>query len=168
MRSKSAHFVSTGPVTSWRSRHTRCSKPSGNWRRATSLTKRECRWNIGGMFRGLQPAKLRQKDRDARWTVKFSKAKPVEDSKPKQVDIAVPAFGYKNHASIDRHHGFIRGWAVTSAAAWDGAQLRNVVARNTGSMVWATPPIDQARTRRGCRSTAASLTFTRRSRKAGL
>ena len=26
-----------------------------------------------------QPAKLRQKDRDARWTVKFSKAKPRED-----------------------------------------------------------------------------------------
>ena len=64
-----------------------------------------------------KPAKLRQKDRDARWTVKFSKAKPAEEGKPKQVDIAVPAFGYKNHASIDRHHGFIRGWSATSAAA---------------------------------------------------
>lgn len=29
--------------------------------------------------------------------------------------------GYKNHAGIDRAHGFIRGWAVTSAAAHDGA-----------------------------------------------
>jgi hypothetical protein len=39
-----------------------------------------------------KPAKLRQKDRDARWTVKFSEAKPREDGAP-QVDLAVPAFG---------------------------------------------------------------------------
>ena len=64
-----------------------------------------------------KPAKLRHKDGDARWTVKFSKAKPVEEGKPKHVDIAVPAFGYKNHAAIDRRHGFIRGWSVTDAAA---------------------------------------------------
>jgi IS5 family transposase len=85
-----------------------------------------------------RPAKLRQKDRDARWTVKFSKAKVDEDGKAKQRDIIVPAFGYKNHAAIDRRHGFIRGWEVTSASAWDGAQLRNVLDRNnTGSTVWA-------------------------------
>ena len=85
-----------------------------------------------------KPAKLRQKDRDARWTVKFSKAKADEDGTLKQRDIAVPAFGYKNHASIDRRHGFIRGWNVTSASAWDGAQLSNVLDRNnTGSTVWA-------------------------------
>jgi IS5 family transposase len=84
-----------------------------------------------------KPAKLRQKDRDARWTVKLSKAKPAEEGKPKRGDIAVPAFGYKNHASIDRHHGFIRGWSVTSAAAYDGAQLARVIRRNTGSKVWA-------------------------------
>jgi IS5 family transposase len=70
-------------------------------------------------------------------TVKFSKAKPAEEGKPPKVDIAVPVFGYKNHASIDRRHGFIRGWSVTHAAAWDGAQLRDVVGRNTGSKVWA-------------------------------
>jgi IS5 family transposase len=85
-----------------------------------------------------KPAKLRQKDRDARWTVKFSKAKADEEGKTKQRDIAVPAFGYKNHASIDRRHGFIRGWNVTGASAWDGAQLRNVLDKNnTGSTVWA-------------------------------
>ncbi|MDV2968913.1 IS5 family transposase [Nitratireductor aquimarinus] len=85
-----------------------------------------------------KPAKLRQKDRDARWTVKFSKAKAAEEGKVQQRDIAIPAFGYKNHASIDRRHGFIRGWNVTSAAAYDGAQLRNVLNRsNTGSTVWA-------------------------------
>jgi IS5 family transposase len=84
-----------------------------------------------------KPAKLRQKDRDARWTVKFSKAKPAGEGRRKQVDIAVPAFGYKNHAAIDRHHGFIRGWSVTDAAAYDGAQLQSVLRRNTGSKVWA-------------------------------
>jgi transposase, IS5 family len=84
-----------------------------------------------------KPAKLRQKDRDARWTVKFSKAKPKEDG-TKQVDIAIPVFGYKNHAAIDRRHGLIRGWTVTGASAYDGAQLRNVLDRkNTGSTVWA-------------------------------
>ena len=84
-----------------------------------------------------KPAKLRQKDRDARWTVKFSKAKPREDDTP-QVDIAVPSFGYKNHISIDRRHGLIRGWTATHAAAHDGARLEDVLdAGNTASDVWA-------------------------------
>ena len=42
-----------------------------------------------------KPAKLRQKDRDARWTVKCSKARPAADG-ARRVDIAVPMFGYKN------------------------------------------------------------------------
>ena len=84
-----------------------------------------------------KPAKLRQKDRDARWTVKFSKAKPREDGTP-QVDIAVPSFGYKNHISIDRRHGLIRGWTATHAAAHDGARLEDVLdAGNMASDVWA-------------------------------
>jgi IS5 family transposase len=85
-----------------------------------------------------KPAKLRQKDRDARWTVKFSKAKVAEEGKAQQRDIAIPAIGYKNHAGIDRRHGFIRGWNVTSGSAYDGAQLSNVLDKNnTGSKVWA-------------------------------
>ena len=36
-----------------------------------------------------RPAKLRQKDRDARWTVKTTKAKPKGDETPK-VDLAIP------------------------------------------------------------------------------
>ena len=84
-----------------------------------------------------KPAKLRQKDRDARWTVKFSKAKPREDGVP-QVDIAVPSFGYKNHISIDRRHGLIRGWTATHAAAHDGARLEDLLdAGNMASDVWA-------------------------------
>jgi hypothetical protein len=59
-----------------------------------------------------KPAKLAQKDRDARWTVKFSKAKPALDGSPR-VDLAVPAFGYKDHIGkdhigIDRRYGLIR------------------------------------------------------------
>jgi transposase, IS5 family len=84
-----------------------------------------------------KPAKLRQKDRDARWTVKFSKAKPREDGTP-QIDLAVPAFGYRNHISIDRRHGLIRRWTATDAAAHDGARLAEMIdGGNTASGVWA-------------------------------
>ena len=84
-----------------------------------------------------RPAKLRQKDRDARWTVKFSKARPREDGTP-QVDIAVPMFGYKNHVSIDRRHRLIRRWTATDAAAHDGARLAELIdGENTAAEVWA-------------------------------
>lgn len=39
-----------------------------------------------------EPAKARQKDVDARWTLKFAKARPTADGKP-QPDIAIPSFG---------------------------------------------------------------------------
>ncbi len=84
------------------------------------------------------PARLRQKDRDARWTVKFSKAKPRANGTT-PVDIAIPTFGYQNHISTDRHHGLIRKWAVTDAAAYEGRMLRHGLLdkTNTGSAVWA-------------------------------
>ena len=86
-----------------------------------------------------RPAKLAQKDRDARWTLKRAKArKAKEDGTKAKVEIAIPVFGYKNHVSIDRAHGFIRKFIVTSAAAHDGAQLKAVLDRdNTASSVWA-------------------------------
>lgn len=85
-----------------------------------------------------KPAKLRQKDRDARWTVKFAKARPKEDG-TRQVDIAIPVFGYKSHISVDRRHGLIRRQKVTDASAADGARLREglVGKNNTASSVWA-------------------------------
>ena len=55
-----------------------------------------------------KPAKLRQKDRDARWTAKFTKAKAREDSSMPPVDIAISLFGYQNHMAIGRGVGFIR------------------------------------------------------------
>ena len=52
--------------------------------------------------------------------------------------MAIPAFGYKNHISIDRTHGLIRKWTATHAAADDGARLEEVLDRtNTASAVWA-------------------------------
>ena len=85
-----------------------------------------------------KPAKARQKDTDARWTVKVTKARPAADGKP-QIDIAIPAFGYKSHISIDRRHGIIRRAKVTDAAAHDGARLREglIDPNNTASDVWA-------------------------------
>jgi IS5 family transposase len=85
-----------------------------------------------------KPAKARQKDTDARWTVKISKGKREADGTMKR-DIAIPAFGYKSHISLDRRHGFIRRQKVTDAAAHDGARLREglIDPKNTASGVWA-------------------------------
>jgi transposase, IS5 family len=84
-----------------------------------------------------KPAKLRQKDRDARWTIKYTKAKPLEDGR-KQADLAIPAFGYQNHLSADRRHRLIRKWRVTDAAAHAGKQLADLLdPANTASDVWA-------------------------------
>lgn len=84
-----------------------------------------------------QPARAAQKDTDARWTVKFSKAKPAADGIPR-IDIAIPAFGYKNSIAICRRFGFIRKAKTTDAARFDGRMLRDVVSRdNTASDVWA-------------------------------
>jgi IS5 family transposase len=85
-----------------------------------------------------KPARIAQKDRDARWTVKYTKAKPRADGSLPPVDLAIPAFGYKNHVSIDRGFGLIRQWTATNAAAHDGARLEDVLDRsNTASDVWA-------------------------------
>jgi transposase, IS5 family len=84
-----------------------------------------------------QPAKLYQKDRDARWTVKYTKAKPSEDGAPR-IDLAIPTFGYKNHVGIDRRHGLIRTWTATDASRHDGALLPELLDKdNTASDVWA-------------------------------
>jgi len=83
------------------------------------------------------PAKRRQKDVDARWTAKVSNSKPREDGQP-QRDLAVPAFGYKNHLSTDKPHGLIRKWTVTDAAAHDSARLPELLDKNnTAGGVWA-------------------------------
>ena len=71
------------------------------------------------------------------WTVKFTKAKPREDGTVPNLDLAIPAFGYRNHISIDRRHGLIRHWTTTDAAAHEGARLGELIdAENTASDLW--------------------------------
>lgn len=84
-----------------------------------------------------EPARAAQKDTDARWTLKFAKARPTVDGKP-GIDIAIPSFGYKSSISICRAFGFIRKCKVTDGARFDGRMLRDVVTNdNTASDVWA-------------------------------
>lgn len=85
-----------------------------------------------------EPNKARQKDVNARWTVKQGKAPvPGTDGKTPPA-ISIPVFGYKDHIGIDRRHGFIRTQKTTDAAAHDGARLREglIDPENTASDVW--------------------------------
>ena len=90
----------------------------------------------------VHPAKLRQKDRDARWTKKHGRS----------------YYGYKNHIGIDRRHKLIRRYRVTDAARHDSQELDAVLdASNTSSEVWAdsayrSAEIEAALAERGMRS----------------
>lgn len=69
-----------------------------------------------------KPAKLRQKDRDARWTKKHGKS----------------FFGYKNHVNVDAKHKLIRRYEVTDAAVHDSQALDALLSKdNTSSDVFA-------------------------------
>ena len=85
-----------------------------------------------------QPAKARQKDVDARWTIQTGKARPDPERKA-LLDIAIPTFGYKAHTNIDRRYRLIRCWDVTDASRHDGWLLRQGLLdpTNTGAGVWA-------------------------------
>ena len=113
---------------------------------ATVIEARRPRLNAGekaAVRRGdtddWPPKRRAQIDREGRWTIKRGRKRSADD--PKQArhaaEIAIPVFGYKNHVAIDREHGLIRCFTVTHAAAHDGAQLEHLLARNTGSAVWA-------------------------------
>lgn len=69
-----------------------------------------------------KPHKLAQKDTTAQWTQKNGKS----------------YFGYKNHISIDKEHGFIRRYSVTDASVHDSQQLGAVLdPDNQGREIWA-------------------------------
>jgi IS5 family transposase len=95
----------------------------------------------GGVPEGWSKAKRAQMDTDGRWTLKRGRQRaPAEGEFQARSGsaITVPVFGYKNHLSIDRRHGFIRTYTVTDAAAHDGGQLDALLdADNTASPVWA-------------------------------
>jgi len=84
-----------------------------------------------------KPAKLRQKDRDGRWTLKRGRRKRRPDGSL-MMEIATPAYGYKSHIGADRRYRFIRRWSVTDASRYDGRELGGLLDRsNTASSVWA-------------------------------
>jgi IS5 family transposase len=114
-----------------------------------------------------RPAKLAQKDRDARWTVKFTKAKPKEDGSMPPLDLAIPTFGYQNHVSIDCGFGFIRKWAATDAAAYEGRQLREGLLdkTNTAGKVFADTAYRSARNEAFMKRTASSAMSIARSQR---
>lgn len=92
----------------------------------------------GGVPEGWSKAKAAQIDRDGRWTLKRGRKRPPKADERVATELVVPAFGYKNHVTIDRRHGFVRRYTVTHAAAHDGAQLGAVLdPDNTASGVWA-------------------------------
>lgn len=69
-----------------------------------------------------QPAKNRQKDKDARWTKKHGKS----------------FFGYKNHVNVDKAHKLIRDYQVTDAAVHDSRELETLLDNgNTSTEVFA-------------------------------
>jgi transposase, IS5 family len=69
-----------------------------------------------------QPAKRRQKDTQARWTVKHG----------------VNHYGYTNHVNVDRQHKLIRRDTVTDAAVHASQVLEDVLlAKAAGREVWA-------------------------------
>ena len=85
--------------------------------------------------RGSRPYMVRETmANDARWTLVFGKARLREDG-TRHTDIAIPLFGYKSHAGIDRRHGFIRTWEVTDASSHHGR-----VARAGGCLTPRMPP----------------------------
>ena len=69
-----------------------------------------------------QPAKLAQKDTEARWTQKQGQH----------------YYGYKNHIAIDVKHKLVRGFTVTPASTHDSQEFETLVkVPNTLQAVWA-------------------------------
>src|SRR6476620_700918 len=69
-----------------------------------------------------KPAKLRQKDRDARWTKRHGRS----------------FFGYKNHVNADAKNKLIRRYEVTDAAVHDSQKLDGLLTNsNTSAEVFA-------------------------------
>lgn len=92
----------------------------------------------GGTPKGWSKAKAAQIDREGRWTLKRGGKRPPKANERVATEFVVRCFGYKNHVTIDRRHGFVRRYRVTHATAHAGAQLAAVLdPDNTAGGVWA-------------------------------
>jgi IS5 family transposase len=80
-----------------------------------------------------QPAKNRQKDKDARWTKKHGES----------------FFGYKNHVNADARHKLIRDYEVSDASVHDSRKLDGLLNKgNTSSEVYGDSAYRSAETER--------------------
>ena len=70
-----------------------------------------------------KPAKLRQKDRDARWTVKYTKAKPDRRARCRRSTSRSPPSAARTTSAPTGGYRLIRRWTATDAAAHAGARL---------------------------------------------
>ena len=99
-----------------------------------------------GAHRGWKqkPAKVRQKDRDARWTKKHGRS----------------FFGYKNHVNADAKHKLIRHYAVTDAAVHDSQELDGLLDEgNTCNDVFADSAYRSAEIEAKLRASAYNVGF---------
>src|SRR4029453_18968232 len=97
-----------------------------------------------------KPAKVRQKDRDARWTKKHGRS----------------FFGYKNHVNADAKHKLIRHYAVTDAAVHDSQELDGLLdTGNTCNDVFADSAYRSAEIEAKLRASAYNSRIHRRGRR---
>jgi IS5 family transposase len=97
-----------------------------------------------------KPAKLRQKDRDARWTKKHGRS----------------FFGYKNHVNADAKHKLIRHYAVTDAAVHDSQELDGLLDKgNTCNDVFADSAYRSAKIESKLRASGYNSRIHRRGRR---
>jgi len=88
-----------------------------------------------------KPCKGRQKDTDARWTIKHNKR----------------YFGYKNHVNVDAKHKLIRRYAVSDAATHDSQAIDDLLDPNNtnkdvyGDSAYRSAAIHQDLARQGYR-----------------
>src|SRR6186997_2342319 len=95
-------------------------------------------------------AKLRQKDRDARWTKKHCRS----------------FFGYKNHVNADAKHKLIRHYAVTDAAVHDSQELDGLLDKgNTCNDVFADSAYRSAEIESKLRASGYNSRIHRRGRR---
>src|SRR5262245_65672643 len=85
--------------------------------RSATVAMRTKRFKAGRIpeERDNKPAKLRQKDRDARWTRRHGRS----------------FFGYKNHMNADAKHKLIRRYEVTDAAVHDSQKLDELLTKRS-------------------------------------
>ena len=97
-----------------------------------------------------KPAKVRQKDRDARWTKKHGRS----------------FFGYKNHVNADAKHKLIRHYAVTDAAVHDSQELDGLLDEgNTCNDVFADSAYRSAKIESKLRASGYNSRIHRRGRR---